>query len=652
MVRIKIAMHVFSTKLDDTRRTIELVLAQDAVPLSMAVSGGLANSVIAVGSGGSAISAEYLSLCRSTLGAAPTLVQTPMEFVLADGSLVETDVFLFSASGNNPDILAAQKSAIARGARSLQVVTNNRAGELAKACANLTRANVHVLPTADVKDGFLATHSLVGAITAILIASDVAATGVPKVNLAEDLLGAADSVFAVESRGAMAECFASLRRTDTILLLEDPRLSTIGLLIETSVWETALCGIQRTDHRNFAHGRHVWLQHRPNETMIVSLVGPESIGIWKTIDNSVPKNVRRFSLDVKNCGRLENAVGVLRALTIVEALGKATGIDPAKPGVGPFANDMYDSPGLLDLTMVLPSAVRHKRAAMAKADLPDAGSLALIESFEAMKACLRDATFRGLILDYDGTVVTVAGRYHPPAKPVTDEIERLLNEGMRIAIATGRGGSAGEQLREALPSKFHSGILIGYYNGGDTRTLDVDISLAPLSKAAAIIEVEKWLDESIDLFVPDAKVRMSPVQIAIELSSIRDLTIFQRRFALRFGETAEVRMVRSGHSIDLCLSSACKTNVFRELVSGAGISADSILCIGDRGDALGNDYALLGMPFGLSVDQVCCSTQIGWALHGTAVTGPDALLHILKALRPHPDGGFKMHVDGVLEGVT
>jgi hypothetical protein len=167
-----------------------------------------------------------------------------------------------------------------------------------------------------------------------------------------------------------------------------------------------------------------------------------------------------------------------------------------------------------------------------------------------------------------------------------------------------------------------------------------------LSKAAAIIEVEEWLDESTDLFVPDAKMRMSPVQITIELANIRDVTTFQRRFASRFGTTPEVRMVRSGHSIDLCLSSACKTNVFRELASGAGISADSILCIGDRGDVLGNDYALLGMPFGLSVDQVCCRIQAGWALHGAAITGPDALLHILKALHPHPAGGFKMDVDG------
>lgn len=104
-------------------------------------------------------------------------------------------------------------------------------------------------------------------------------------------------------------------------------------------------------------------------------------------------------------------------------------------------------------------------------------------------------------------------------------------------------------------------------------------------------------------------------------------------------------MARSAHTIDLCLSSACKTNVFRQLATTASIPPECILCVGDSGDALGNDYALLGMPFGLSVDQVCCRTEAGWAIFGTVLTGPDALLHILRALRCGPAGGFKMDVD-------
>jgi hydroxymethylpyrimidine pyrophosphatase-like HAD family hydrolase len=568
-----------------------------------------------------------------------------MEFALADGSLADADVFLFSAGGNNPDILSAQQSAVARGARALHVVTNNAEGRLAQPNDELPRAKVHLVPTADPRDGFLATHSLVSAIGALLVASDIAARGTPTGSLGNDFRRAAEAVLVADSRRAMADCFASIRRTDTILILEDPRLSAIGLLIETSVWETALCGVQRTDHRNFAHGRHVWLQHRPREAMILSLVGPESSGIWKAIEKSVPADVRRFCLDLKNCGRLENAIGILRALTIVEALGKATAIDPAKPGVGPFASEIYDSSALLDVTTLLPPAVRHKRAAMAKADLPDAGSLALIESFDALKVRLRTATFRGLILDYDGTVVTAAGRYHPPEKPVLAELERLLDGGMRIAVATGRGGSAGESLRDTLSSRFHPEILVGYYNGGDIRTLDVDIRKSPLATAAAMVEVGRWLDANAALFFPGAKIRSTSVQITIELSSIRNVVDFQRAFTARFAGTPEVRIARSAHTVDLCLASSCKTNVFRKLCETAGIKPEDILCVGDSGDTLGNDYALLGMPFGLSVDQVCCRVNVGWALFGGTARGPEALLHILKAFHRNPGGGFKMDVD-------
>lgn len=638
-------MQIFSAKLGDTLRTIELVMADSTTSLSVAISGGPTRTAIAVGSGGSAISAEYLALCRATLGAAPTLVQTPMRFALADGVLTETDVFLFSAGGNNPDTVAALHSAVARGARAVHIVTNNTAGRLAQMAGDLPCATIHFVPIADTKDGFLATHSLVGTIGSLLIASDVAARGVPSASQRQAFRCAAESIIAADSRRAMAERFASVTSTDTILLLEDPRLSAVGLLIETSVWETALCGIQRTDHRNFAHGRHVWLQRRPREAVIVSLVGPESIGIWKRIESLLPDGVRRFCFDMKNCGRLENAVGILRALTIVEALGKATGVDPAKPGVGSFAGKIYDSTALLDVVKLLPPAVRHKRAAMSKVDLLDAGSLELIAIFDALKERLRTATFRGLVLDYDGTIITEAGRLNPPEEAVLTELERLIDGGMRVAIATGRGGSAGEILRDSLPPRFHSEVLIGYYNGGDTRMLDVDISKSPLPNAAEIVEVTNWLERNSHLLLPDAKTRRSPVQVAIELSSIRDIANFQREFEARFRDTPSVRIVRSAHAIDICLVNTCKTNVFRQLSENAKIAPEEILCIGDSGDALGNDYALLGMPFGVSVDQVCCRSETGWPLFGGTIRGPEALGRILKALQRSPHGGFKMHVD-------
>lgn len=639
-------MTIFAAKLDDAARTIELVLSQKSHSLAKAIASTRGTSVIAVGSGGSCISAEYLATCRDTLGSSTTFVQTPMQLCLADSSLAGTAVFLFSASGNNADIIAAHTSAVARGAAPLHLVTNNPAGTLARICTD-RGDKVHALPTADPKDGFLATHSLIGTVTALLAASDAVAhrSAGPSAKLVEDFSCAADLILSRQARREMAEALASVKQSDTILLLHDPRLAAIAQLIETSVWETALCNLQRTDHRNFAHGRHVWLHHRPLQTFVLSIAGPESAAVWKSMEQEIPAEIRRLALDLPNCGRLENAIGILRGLTIIEALGKAVSIDPAKPGAGPFAGALYDSDSLRGVANVLPEPVRHKRRAMARTDLPDACNLSLVESFESLKARLRKATFRGLVLDYDGTIVTNEGRFDPPEKPVLDELERLLEQGMRIAIATGRGGSAGESLREKLPVKFHRDILVGYYNGGDIRSLDIDLRDSPLPKAQEIEVVEQWLRANKALLITSPKVRPSPVQIAIDVSSIESFEAFQRAFDERFATSTSIRISHSAHTVDIYLASSCKTNVFRRLAEDSGTAADEILCIGDSGDASGNDYALLGMPFGLSVDQVCCRTDAGWALLGAFVKGPTALLLILQALHKRPDGGFKMDVD-------
>src|SRR3546814_12869040 len=77
---------------------------------------------------------------------------------------------------------------------------------------------------------------------------------------------------------------------------------------------------------------------------------------------------------------------------------------------------------------------------------------------------------------------------------VTAELERLHRAGLKIGIATGRGGSAGESLRRALPACVHSSVLMGYYNGGFLQTLDIYIEHAPSPPADGMDEVLAWLD--------------------------------------------------------------------------------------------------------------------------------------------------------------
>ncbi len=163
-----------------------------------------------------------------------------------------------------------------------------------------------------------------------------------------------------------------------MLVLSQPQLSPISTLIDTSVWEASICNVQTTDFRNFAHGRHSWLHHRADDSFVVALAGRD----WPTVHTSVlsliPSTVRKSIVDFGNCGRFDNAVGILRGLVLIEAMGDAVGTDPGKPGVGTFGRSIYDDEALYSASTSLTSAVRHKYAAVLKQDTSVASTAELI----------------------------------------------------------------------------------------------------------------------------------------------------------------------------------------------------------------------------------------------------------------------------------
>lgn len=638
-------MAVFSTKLDEIHHTLAEATLFDTTTLGAALASGLSRLAVAVGSGGSQICAEYLRVCRNTLGPAPTLVQTPMDLVLGSEELLGADVFLFSASGNNPDILAAYEAAIARNVAAVHIITNNSHGELVRQGQKSQITAVHILPKGDRRDGFLATHSLMGTITSLLIASSNISQ--PDCALPDHFLKDAAKLLTRSARDSLAAAFAHLSIDDTIVLLHDPRLSAVAQLIETSVWEAGLCSIQRTDHRNFAHGRHVWLAKRADRTVLLSFSGTETRIAWNQIDNLVPTSIRRHSFELGNCGRYQNALGVLLALTIVEALGLATNIDPGQPGIGSYARGLYEAPVLQTIASELPPAVRHKRAAILSRDEPAADSIDLYQVFVLLRSRFKAATFEGLVLDYDGTIVSMDERFDPPSTAVIAELNRLIEERIPLAIATGRGGSAGEQLREVLSAAHHTDVLIGYYNGSYIRTLDVDIREAQPATHPAIAHVMSWLDKNAQLFL-NHKFKRGAVQAGIEIADLRSLGEFEKAFQAEFGVNSGVRLTRSAHTIDICPTETCKTAVVHALAQRVHVSPQSILCIGDSGGPLGNDHVLLGMPYGISVEHVCSRPDVCWSFFGLSKTGPEALLTLLRALHRGPDGLAKLDVDALV----
>jgi hydroxymethylpyrimidine pyrophosphatase-like HAD family hydrolase/D-arabinose 5-phosphate isomerase GutQ len=632
-------MSVFSEKLDQLQATVMRAAGQSVERLAMAMNetGGFAT---VVGSGGSAVTCAYLAACRRTLGQGPTWVTTPAEFVLTGETALGQPIWLLSGSGENSDILAAFERARAMSAPNVHVLTSRADSQLACRAA-AAGASVHLADCGAEKDGFLATHTLAAALTALLGAADVAAAGTPSDPVAR-LASALASVLGAEARAQLHEAFVSLTPHDVLFVLYDPRLAPAAIALETSAWEAGLCPVQRVDFRNFAHGRHVWAGRWPEKVFVLALTSNETRPMWAEITDRLPPEIRRLELDGGGCGRLETAVSVFSALAVVEGMGAALGVDPARPGVSDFGRALFDSASLSDVVARLSPPLRAKRLAVHRYDAENAAR-DLAEAHAQVRALWADAEVKGVVLDYDGTLVTTEDREAPLGQDLSDLLQERMAQGLRVAIATGRGGSAGERLREVLPPAIHGDILVGYYNGALLRALDIDIREEARTPAPAIAKALAWLGE-VGTIPPDS-VKNSFVQLTIPRAQAPDLAAFDA--ALRAAGHTDLRLVQSGHTVDICLASTCKTVVVNALAERWGFNERHILRVGDSGGPQGNDHALLASEMGISVGELCGRAFHGWPMFGATVTGPEAVLRLLKALRFQPEGWFQIDLDAL-----
>ncbi len=641
-------MTVFSEKLNSLPATVEQACAADVSSLAQALRTTRGATVVAVGSGGSAVAAEMLAACRSGAGLGPTLVCTPMEYVLDVSRHGGLPVWLFSAGGDNPDVRAALSAAILCGAPSVEAVTANAGGEVVRSCASAPHCRVHLTPVADPKDGFLATHSLLSAATLLVRATDEACEGDPAADRAARLRAAAERVLGPDHRRAAAGRYAAAAARDMLLLLHDPLLKAAGVLIETSFWEAGVASVQRVDFRNFAHGRHAGLHRWSAATAITALATERSRPIWGAVDGLIPDVVPRVGMEFGRGGRQDLFEAVLEAFALVEAFGAGKGLDPGRPGVPDFGRAIYAGDELLVQTRDEDRPVRRKRAAEERADPVCDAPTGWVQERQAFLHDLRSATFGALVLDYDGTVVETNARWAPPGAEVQKSLVRLLDGGLRLAFASGRGGSLGETLRPLVPERHWDAVLVGYYNGGHVTTLRTDLAASPPEADPGLAAVAAWLDARAELFEGAGGFKFSGVQITIHTARLKEPAVFPQVLkAAHPGLDQLMSLRRSAHSYDLTLRDASKLRVLDEVERALGPDL-SVLCVGDSGTWTGNDHELLSRRFSLSVGEVCHRPGSCWNLSPEGLSGPAALVRILDHLAFVRTGAVQLDVDGML----
>jgi hydroxymethylpyrimidine pyrophosphatase-like HAD family hydrolase len=244
---------------------------------------------------------------------------------------------------------------------------------------------------------------------------------------------------------------------------------------------------------------------------------------------------------------------------------------------------------------------------------------------------LKAAKINALVIDYDGTLCETHRRYEPLATEIGYALTRLLRDGAVIGIATGRGGSAAERIRDAVPRECWGHVLIGYYNGAVIAPLN-EMLRPVIPSDPMLVQLEALLRKTPHF--SKGTFRINASQLSFSFPALVDPLAAMRTVsnaAEKLGIRATISC--SSHAVDVTLGQVSKANVVAAVREHAKVAEDAIVVrIGDRGCWPGNDADLLDDPYGLSVDEVSPSAEGCWGLSPRGVLGLQATLYYLDRL--------------------
>ncbi|WP_456819914.1 hypothetical protein [Cellulomonas sp. URHB0016] len=616
--------------------TLSWALDAELAPLAAAVGRASTGPLAAIGSGGSLSTAHALAYLHRSRTGHLAAVLTPYE--AASTPLQRANaVWLLSASGNNVDIVNAIKAVVTREHRQMAALVGRENSKVGNLLAQHPYADVLTYSGPAGKDGFLATNSLLGAVTLLTRAytTDGATDALSSSGVRGLLMQAAD----VESAlvGQWRQDSATLWDAGTLIVLHGADSAVGAVDLESKFTEAALGQVQVADYRNFAHGRHHWIAKHPDTTAVLALVADADADIADRTLRLLPSSVPVVKLSLPGSGGRAALLSLLAAFHLTRWAGQARGIDPGDPGVPPFGRRLFHlAPGRPG-TATRPHVNAHVAAAIERKagqplqHLATAGTLPnWTQAYKAFRRALLRSRFTSVVFDYDGTLVDTSARYQPPRPEIVAELVRLLRGGVRVGIATGRGGSVSKDLREVLPRELHHLVLVGYYNGSEIS--DLTVTSCPDSNAPRhpdLVEAEQLLRAHPDLAgIADPETRAN--QLTVTMRQAYDETRLWRIVdTLIASRVPKLRVIRSSHSIDVVTPQASKLHVVDRLRS---LGTGDVLAIGDRGERPGNDHELLSVPIALSADECSTDPSSCWNLGSPGQRGTAVTLEYLRAL--------------------
>ena len=579
--------------------------------------------LVCIGSGGSLSACHYAAMLYRQRNGVLAEAMTPLQLMYAGRDIIRDSKLLFlSASGKNKDILNAIKYGVKyneAGMMSLTLRKNNPTEELLEKFPKVQRW-CEDIPSD--KDGFLATNSLVATFTLLCRSFNQA----PVSNgISQERTYSTNHEF-------------DLSAIQNFLVLYGAAGEPVAWDIESKLTEAALGSALLSDYRNFGHGRHHWFSKKGDNSCIIVLITPvERELAYKTI-GCLPKDVPVIFIETELETPAASIDMLLKAFRFVNDLGEARGIDPGRPGVPAYGRMLYNLDYYKLTNRILPKeetidvAVRRKLGDVGKENA------ALWEHYS--RACLRfvkqlnKGKFTTIAFDYDGTL-SASNHKSRFTNRLCDEINNallpLLENGIQIVVATGRGKSVGDSFMNSFDQKYWPQITVGYYNGACPLPLGEEDKLKAWKKKPFDSEL-KVLSDELQRRLPENCIQYEltarNLQLSIEeVTSDSDAELLYNtcREIIWDKHLMGIRVWRSSHSMDIVVyHEVSKLNVIE--------NPDTTLCIGDYGSVEGNDYELLTSMYSLSVDKVSKNTENCWNIAPSGVYGLDATLYYLSRL--------------------
>ena len=615
----------FESELKKLHGTIEWANSLDVDNISELIN-RYHDPVYIVGSGGSFSTCIYAADLLTSRGVFAKAV-TPLELFYVNATLRKSNLIFISASGSNTDILFAYKKAIESEPVSILSICMRKNSKLATLSSSFSGCTTLEFEPPAGKDGFLATNSLAAYFVILYraIAGNSLSKKVPQLQ---------DKAY---------EAF--IKNTDAstnFIILYGSYHHAVAVDLESKFSESGLAPSMLSDYRHFAHGRHNWFDKQKNSA-VIALTCPADEKLCQKTLGFLPASISRIVISTP-LSNFEGTIHLLvQAMGLVNYYGKRVSIDPGRPGVPPYGSKIYhlkyerlisgQSMNMDHLTIVRKAKVNRI------ADLSKENYQTWLSSYKTFKKKLEATKFGSIVFDYDGTLCSPANRFNGPDAEIKKRIIDFVKKGFILGIISGRGKSLRTDLEKIFKghSKLMKNIVVGYYNGSDIGNLtDNSKPDKSLPMHSALVLVEKHLAKIGIIADPSPNQLTFRSGTSLEWNRIRDILLNE----IMLLDKDDITVVESSHSLDIIPRKlASKNHVLehcRKLCREQGLS-EYLLCIGDKGQWPGNDYALLANEYALSVGEVSSLPDRGWNLCPPGLRDEKAVEYLFKKMKCYKD---------------